>query len=102
LGLRSFRIGMRLMVVFTTIMLLFGGVLGVLAAQGSMANIWFASAAVAAVLASYLLVWRLALSILRPLGRTVSIARRAGVLEEKTTYVQRVDDIVIGCGIYKG
>jgi len=145
LGLRSFRIGMRLMVVFTTIMLLFGGVLGVLAAQGSMMNIWFASVTVAAVLVSYLLVWRLAPNVIDMQGNTLAhgdnnklIGRQlidlkdaggkrfirefvdlanakgngwvdyqwanpvTGVLEEKTTYVQRVDDIVIGCGIYKG
>ena len=145
MGLRSFRIGVRLMVVFTTIMLLFGGVLGALAAQGSMTNIWFASAAVAAVLVSYLLVWRLAPNVIDMQGNTLAhgdnnklIGRQlidlkdaggkpfirefvdlanakgngwvdyqwanpvTGVLEEKTTYVQRVDDIVIGCGIYKG
>jgi hypothetical protein len=145
LGLRNFRIGMRLMVVFTTIMLLFGGVLGVLAAQGSMADIWFASAAVAAVLVSYLLVWRLAPNVIDMQGNTLAHGDNSklfgrqlidlkdasgkpfirefvdlanakgngwvdyqwanpvtGVLEEKTTYVQRVDDIVIGCGIYKG
>ena len=145
MGLRSFRIGVRLMVVFTTIMLLFGGVLGVLAAQGSMMNIWFASVTVAAVLVSYLLVWRLAPNVIDMQGNTLAhgdnnklIGRQlidlkdaggkrfirefvdlanakgngwvdyqwanpvTGVLEEKTTYVQRVDDIVIGCGIYKG
>lgn len=79
MGLHSFRIGTRVTLVFATIMLLFLGVLGAFAAPGAAANAWFLGTAAACVAIGSLLVWRLTRSILLPLQRTVSIARRVAV-----------------------